>query len=219
MSNDPESPRESTDPAPPRGSTDPAPPEIDVPDGWRLISEEVATPFDVRVVRVTANTRIYEDVDLRTQLADVTDTKATWRFVFASRLRVRPATPPSGALSRLVTERANSRFVEILGDRGFESIDRADTHRFEIGAARTDADPATGHAAGTDSSTEATRYRARVGLDDRSVPVEAYFAAWPSRDGEYLLGGGAYPLSVPGSTSFDPERARDELFSMLRTIR
>lgn len=201
-------------------SHDVPPPTLDVPDGWRLVAEEVTTPFDVRVVRVTANTRIYEDVDLRTRLADVTGTEATWRFVFASRLRIRPANPPSRALARVVVDRANSRFVEILGERGFESVERADTHRLDLGSDRRgDPDAAGGDADRNGSRTEATRYRARVRLDERSVPVEAYFAVWPVGDGEFLLGGGAYPLSGPGSTPWDPEAAREELFSMLRTIR
>ncbi|WP_336022401.1 hypothetical protein [Halobellus salinisoli] len=196
------------------------PPTLDVPDGWRLVSEELTTPFDVRVVTVIANTRIYEDVGLRERLDDVTDSDATWRFVFASRLRIRPAKPPSGALSRLVTDRANSRFVDVLGERGFESIERADAHRLDLGAGQTAAgDAVSGDASEGSSRTAATRYRARVRLDDRSIPVEAYFAAWPAGDGEFLLGGGAYPLSLPESTSFDPEDAREELFSMLRSIR
>jgi len=196
-------------------------PAIDVPAGWRLVAEDVTTPFDIRVVRVTANTRIYEDVDLRTRLADVTGADATWRFVFASRLGIRPANPPSRALSRLVAERANSRFVDVLGERGFESVERADTHRLELDAGRSEdaGDVENADAGKSGSTTEATRYRARVRLDDRSVPVEAYFAAWPVGDGEFLLGGGAYPLSVPESTSWDPEAAREDLFSMLRTIR
>lgn len=200
-------------------ASDVPPPTLDVPDGWRLVSEEVTTPFDVRVVTVTANTRIYEDVDLRERLADVAEAAVTWRFVFASRLRIRPANPPSRALSRLVTERANSRFVDVLGERGFESIDRADARRFDVGAGREADDGAGAGTDGIDPTTEATRYRARVRLDGRSVPVEAYFAAWATGDGEFLLGGGAYPLSVPVPESFDPEDARDELLSMMRSIR
>jgi len=198
-------------------SLDVPPPTLDVPDGWRLVSEELTTPFDVRVVTVTANTRIYEDVALRERLADVTEAAATWRFVFASRLRIRPANPPSRALSAVVTDRANSRFVDVLAERGFESIDRADSRRFDLGAGQ-DA-PARASGDSGRPTTEATRYRASVRFDDRSVPVEAYFAAWPAGDGEFLLGGGAYPLSVPDPESFDPEAARDDLFSMLRSIR
>ncbi|WP_049985369.1 hypothetical protein [Halobellus rufus] len=201
-------------------SPDVSPPTLNVPEGWELVSEELTTPFDVRVVTVTANTRIYEDVDLRERLAEVADADATWRFVFASRLRIRPAKSPSGGLSRLVADRANSRFVEILRERGFESIDRADRHRLDLGAGRSGGVESTdGERPQNGATTEATRYRARVRLDDRSAPVEAYFAAWPVGDGEFLLGGGAYPLSLPGPTSFDPEDAREELFSMLRSIR
>ena len=178
------------------------PPELDVPESWRLVSEESSTPFDVRIVTIRATTRIYEDTDLRERLAAETGTETTWRFVFASRLRIRPAQPPSRALTRLVSDRASSAFVDVLEARGFAAVERADTHRLAVGG----------------DDVDATRYRARVRLDDRDLPVEAYFAAWPS-DGEYLLGGGAYPLSLPGPESFDRNEAREELFGMRRSIR
>jgi hypothetical protein len=177
------------------------PPELDVPGTWRLVSEETTVPFDVRAVTITAATRIYEDVDLRERLAAATGTETTWRFVFASRLRIRPTQRPSGPLTRLVTDRAASSFLDVLEARGFSDIGRADTHRFRV--------------AGDD--VDATRYRARVALDDRDLPVEAYFAVWPS-GGTFLLGGGAYPLSLPGSETFDPETGREELFGMIRSI-
>ena len=182
--------------------SDPAPPELDVPESWRLVSEETATPFDVRVVTISATTRIYEDTALRERLAATNGTETTWRFVFASRLRIRPARSPSAALTRLVADRASTAFVDVLEDRGFSSIDPADTHRFAVGG----------------DDVDATRYRARVRLDDRDLPVEAYFAAWPS-DGAYLLGGGAYPLSLPAGESVDREGSRAELFGMMRSIR
>ncbi|RLM59365.1 hypothetical protein DVK02_01040 [Halobellus sp. Atlit-31R] len=182
-------------------TSDVAPPELDLPDGWRLVSEELTTPFDVRVVRIEANTRIYEDVALRDRLDDVTGTETTWRFVFASRLHISPATSPSTALTRLVEDRATAKFVDVLKARGFSAVERADTHRIDV----------------DHRAVEATRYRARVRVDGSERPVEAYFAAWP--DGtEFLLGGGAYPLTVPEPETFDPERARSELFEMLRSI-
>ena len=180
-----------------------APPSIDVPDGWRLVSEEVTAPFDVRVVRIEAHTQIYEDVELRERLEAATgvDRGTTWRFVFASRLRISPATSPSTALTRLVRDRATSKFVEVLEERGFSGVDRADTHRIDV----------------DHTEVEATRFRAQVRVDGRNRLVEAYFAAWPAGE-EYLLGGGAYPLTVPEPETFDPERAREELFGMLRSI-
>ena len=92
--------------------------------------------------------------------------------------------------------------MDVLEERGFSDIDRADTHRFGVDGDEVDA----------------TRYRARARFDDRSIPVEAYFAAWPATD-EYLLGGGAYPLSLPGSASFDRNEGRDDLLAVMRSIR
>jgi hypothetical protein len=178
------------------------PPELDVPESWRLVSEETSTPFDVRGVTIRATTRIYEDTELRERLAAATGTEATWRFVFASRLRIRPAQSPSRTLTRLVSARASSAFADVLEDRGFSGIERADTHRFVVGG----------------DDVDATRYRAQVRLDDRDLPVEAYFAAWPAGE-EYLLGGGAYPLSLPGPEAFDRDEGREDLFEMMRSIR
>jgi hypothetical protein len=180
-----------------------APPKIDVPESWRLVSEELTSPFDVRVIRIEAHTQIYEDVELRERLeaAAGVERGTTWRFVFASRLRISPATPPSAALTRLLEDRATSKFVDVLEERGFSDVDRVDTHRLDV----------------DHTEVAATRFRAQVRVDRRDRPVEAYFAAWPAGE-EYLLGGGAYPLTVPEPATFDPESAREELFEMLRTI-
>ncbi|MFB6250239.1 MAG: hypothetical protein ABEI27_00895 [Halobellus sp.] len=179
-----------------------SPPKLAIPEDWRLVSEERRMPFDVGVVSVRATTRIYEDDALRERLADATGAATTWRFVFASRLRIRPVTSPSRSLTRLITDRSNTRFRDVLRERGFDVIERADDHRIDVG----------------DATTDATRYRARVRVEDLDIPVEGYFAVWP-HDGTYLLGGGAYPLSLPDSEAFDPERGREELFSMLQSIR
>ncbi|MGQ4556252.1 hypothetical protein [Halobellus sp. GM3] len=191
----------------PRRVGDVPPPEIDVPTGWRLVSEERRTPFDVRVAVASAHTRVYEDASLRERVSESTGAESTWRFVFASRLRIRPSPPPSRALTRLVTDRASVAFLDELEARGFSDIAPADSHRLWIDGSAVDG-----------SAVDATRYRARVVADGLTVPVEAYFAAWPT-EGEFLLGGGAYPLSLPGSAPFDPERGRDELFEMLGSIR
>ncbi|MFB6092749.1 MAG: hypothetical protein ABEK02_07045, partial [Haloquadratum sp.] len=161
------------------------PPELDVPDEWRRVSAEVTTPFEMRLVTVTAHTHVYEDVALRDRLAEATGTEATWRFVFASRLHVRPRPPSSTALTRLVADRAAGRFVETLDDRGFSEVARAGTRRIDLGGGDRDR-----------REVRATRYRAQVSVGDRDLPVEAYFAAWRAGDG-HLLGGGAYPLSLP----------------------
>jgi hypothetical protein len=185
------------------------PPEVDPPPGWRTVSTEVQTPFDAGVVSVRAHTEVLEDESLTETVRDRTGVEATWRFFFASRLRISPRTRASKPLTDLVTDRANRGFVEQLREEGFVDVERVESRRFAV--RRTEA--------------RLTRYRAAVRPGSRHVDVEGYFAVWPE-DGEYLLAGGAYPRAVSGETNaetlqecFDPERFRDELFEMIRSTR
>jgi hypothetical protein len=185
------------------------PPQVDPPSGWRTASTEVLTPFDVGLVSVRAHTVVLEDEALAEAVRDRTGVEATWRFFFASRLRIRPKTSQSKALTNLVTERANRGFVDQLRDKGFEGVESAESRRFAV----------------RDSDATLTRYRAEVPAADRRVGVEGYLAVWPEDD-EFLLAGGAYPRSVPDGehaaelrACFDPEQFRDELFDLVRSTR
>jgi hypothetical protein len=191
-------------------------PRLDPGEGWRLVDATVETPFEAGAVTVTAHTVVYEDVRLREAVAERTDAdpepdpERLWRFAFASRLRLRPRTRPSGALTRLVTNRARSGFVDQLRDRGFESVSRRDVRRFRVG----DADA---RLAGYDAT-------ARVG--DVRLAVDGWVAVWPDGDG-FLMAGGAYPTDVRDDGG-DPEAAaalrerlspaafREELFALVR---
>lgn len=198
--------------------SDVPPPAVPSPEGWRVVSEEATTPFDALVVSVRARTVLLADERLRERVGAATesasggdgdaspDDDATWRFFFASRLRLEPAAPPSRAVTRLVTNRANAGFADVLRGRGFDSVRAADSRPFRIRG----------------ETADLTRYRARVSLRGFVVLAEAYVAVWPD-DGGYLVAGGAYPRRVESgpaagelSALLDPERFREELFEMVR---
>ncbi|MFC5366297.1 hypothetical protein [Salinirubrum litoreum] len=200
----------------------PAPPTL--PDdrltGWRQVEQTTDTPFSIGPVSVTATTVVYEDERLRRTLRAATDIDDRWRFFFASRLAISPATPPSGALRRLVTDRARRGFRDRLRDRGFESPTERGRRTIRID--------------GTDA--EVTAYDATCRLGDLRLSVVGWLAVWPD-DAEFLLAGGAYPTAVAASGleagddrgaadstaalagELTPDTFRDELFSLIRATR
>ncbi|MFC5134608.1 MULTISPECIES: hypothetical protein [Haloferacaceae] len=157
-------------------------------DGWRHVDDTVDRPFAAGPVSVTASTARYER-------ADRPDPRP---FFFASRLRIRPETPPNAALARLVENRARSGFRDRLAERDIGGIEP----RGERTIAVDDPD-----------ATEATlaTFRGRCTLDGEEVPVEAMLAVWEAD--QYLLAGGAYRLDGGAND------ARRELLSLVRAVR
>ncbi|MDS0292914.1 hypothetical protein [Halogeometricum luteum] len=191
-------------------TTGQSPPTVRVPDGWERTASTEETMFDAKLVTVRAHTVVFEDARLAEAVRDRTGADGTWRFFFASRLRLRPKAGGSKALTDLVTARANDGFVDQLRDRGFRDAERTESRRFAVG--RTEAN--------------LTRYRAAVdvgGEQKTTVTAEAYLAVWPA-DGEFLVAGGAYPVSVDGARSaalapsLSPAEHRDELFELIRSV-
>jgi hypothetical protein len=208
------------------GRTRDADPESDVPapqvpvdEDWRRVEATLDTPFDAGVVTVRAHTVVYEDAVVRERVRERTGADALWRFVFASRLALRPRTPTSAALTRLVRNRSEAGFVDQLRERGFEAVDRDATRRFRVG----------------DVDTKLTRYDARLSVAGVELAVEGWVTVWPAQsngDPGYLLAGGAYPTTVEatadgdGTDGTDPATAlreelvpgtfREELFSLIR---
>ncbi|MFC5278857.1 hypothetical protein ACFPM1_08835 [Halorubrum rubrum] len=157
-------------------------------DGWRRVDETTDRPFAAGPVSVTASTVRYERANRPEPRP----------FFFASRLRIRPETPPNAALTRLVENRAKVGFRDRLAERDIEAVEP----RGERTLAVDDPD-----------ATEATlvTFRGRCALDGETVSVEALLAAWEA--GPYLLAGGAYPLDA------DANDARRELLGLVRAVR
>lgn len=174
---------------------------------WTRVESSSETVFDLGPVSVTAATVVFEDRDLRDRVAAETGLDRTWRFAFASRVDV-PGSAESGALRRLVTDRARSGFADRLGTRGFEAVERAGERSL--------------------GDVDATRYAARVAVDGVVVDVEGWLGVRPDpeRTRSFLLAGGAYPRHVreaPDEATraalaalFDPAAFRDDLLAFVR---
>lgn len=161
-------------------------------DGWQRVSETTDRPFTAGPVSVTAGTVRYE----RT-------TTPPRPFFFASRLRIRPLTAPNPALTHLVERQARSGFGDRLTEHNIGAVEHRGDRQISV------SDP------GASRATLSTfRGVCRPTDDIEAVPVEAMLAVWEA--GEYLLGGGAYPLS-DGAAAV--ETARRELLGLIRGVR
>lgn len=192
---------------------DPPAPQVDVPDRWIAVETTTERVFAVSKVTVTATTVVYEDKRPHEEpeserASDGTENGSAFRrFVFASRLRLRPASKPSKPLTKLVTSRAKAGFADRLRERGMEDVDETESRRFRVG----------------DADATLVGYDAECTVEGTRLAVDGWVAVWP-HEGDYVVAGGAYPTSVldgdgDGVDAFDPGRYRDELFSILRTIR
>jgi hypothetical protein len=180
------------------------------PDRWRLVDESVETPFDAGVVSVRAHTLVYEDVDLAERVGDRDD--QVWRFVFASRVGLRPRQPRSKPLTSLVTRQSRSGFADRLRDRGFVAVSDRGTRRFRVG----------------DADATLAEYDATVRADGVTLDVDGWLAVWPDEAGDYLLAGGAYPTAVTDDGGdaaragrlrecLSPGAFREELFEAVKS--
>lgn len=178
--------------------------------GWRQVDSSVETPFDAKVVTVWAHTLVFEDADRGPILTERTGVDTAWRFVFVTRIQIRPNTRPSAALSRVVRSGATDGFEERLADRGFESIRKRDSRSVAIG---------DGDGGGT-----LVTYGARCVVDSIRIPLEGLLAVW-THGGQYYVGGGAYPVSVPQGVDpsavaslITPDSDRRELLELFRSV-
>ncbi|ELZ82210.1 hypothetical protein C455_03334 [Haloferax larsenii JCM 13917] len=185
-----------------------ASPTLPALDGWVRVDESTDRLFQFGLVRVTARTVVYEDDAIRSRVPEAGDD--TWRFLFASRLVIRPRTPPSAALTRLVRNGATTEFKSRLRDRGFSDIQRVDSRTLAV----------------DDGEAEVVHYTATVTVNGVDLLADAYVAVTPV-DGEFLLTGGAYPREVVGGDEetaaalrdvIDPERFREEFFDVVRRM-
>ncbi len=183
------------------------PPDVRPPgQGWRETGASRETVLGLGPVEVTVSTVVFENADLRDRVAAATGLDYAWQFVFAGRVDV-PGSASSGALERLVTDRARSGFADRLRERGFEAVERAGTR--------------------TLGGREATRYVARVPVEGVTVGAEGWIAVRPeaARERSFRLVGGAYPRGVEGAHDeatdasladlFDPSTFRRDLAAFL----
>ncbi|EMA03588.1 DUF6517 family protein [Haloferax denitrificans] len=199
-----------------------APPTFPSLEGWVRVDDATDRPFELGPVSVVARTVVYEDAAIRERVPAAAD--GPWRFLFASRLEIRPHTPPSKALTKLVGKRASAGFRSRLEARGFSDVRRVESRTLRVrvggGGDRDQRDDAT------EAEADVVRYAATVELAGVELAADAYLAVTPV-DGEFLLTGGAYPREVRGGDgetaaalreAIDPERFREELFRVIRRV-
>jgi hypothetical protein len=183
---------------------EPPAPSVDVPDGWTRTESTTERLFSVSKVTVTATTVVYEDQRLA-ERADAAGAGGFRRFGFASRLRLRPSTQPSKPLTKLVASRAKSGFADRLRERGMASVAERESRRFRVD--------------GTDATL--VGYDATCVVDGTELAVDGWVAVWPG-DEDYYVAGGAYPTRVLDGrigVALDPDRFREDLLSMVRSVR
>jgi hypothetical protein len=193
-------------------NADPPTLAADVLEDWHRTETTAETLFELGAIRVTAHTAVYEDRTLRERIRSRVDVDHPWRFVFTTRLVVEPTSSVTGALRRLVTERACRGFTDRLTDRGISDVREVDSRSIRVG----------------DRDADAHRFAGRVELADLTLSVTGWLTVWPS-DGEFLLVGGVYPTAVDaaadeetGATvreAIDPDRFRTSLFDVVRATR
>jgi hypothetical protein len=192
-------------------------------DGWTRTESLSETVFELSAVSVRGHTSIYEDRDLRTAVREASggDLDRMWRFFFATRLVFSPPLPPGigpSAVFSTVAARADTQFVDDLESRGFRDVSRGRGERIRV-----------------DSGDRARlrKYDARLDVDapgERTVtlPVTGFLAVWTT-DGDFRLGGGAYPArSLADALAMDvgddrvatePTTFREELLDLIRAVR
>lgn len=209
----------------------PAPPTLPPLEGWVRVDDATDRPFELGPVSVVARTVVYEDAAIRERVPATAD--GPWRFLFASRLEIRPHTPPSKSLTKLVGKRASAGFRSRLEARGFSDVRRVESRTLRVrvgggGDGQRDAgrDDDTRGDDATESEADVIRYAATVELAGVELAADAYLAVTPV-DGEFLLTGGAYPREVRGGDgetaaalreAIKPERFREELFRVIRGV-
>ncbi|ELZ93311.1 DUF6517 family protein [Haloferax volcanii] len=209
----------------------PAPPTLPPLEGWVRVDDATDRPFELGPVSVVARTVVYEDAAIRERVPATAD--GPWRFLFASRLEIRPHTPPSKSLTKLVGKRASAGFRSRLEARGFSDVRRVESRTLRVrvgggGDGQRDAgrDDDTRGDDATESEADVIRYAATVELAGVELAADAYLAVTPV-DGEFLLTGGAYPREVRAGDAetaaalreaIEPERFREELFRVIRGV-
>jgi hypothetical protein len=196
----------------PERDADPPTVSADVLEGWRRTETNAETLFELGVIRVTAHTAVYEDRALRERIRSRTDVDHPWRFVFTTRIVLEPTSSVTGALRRLVSDRARSGFTDRLRDRGISDVREVDSRSIRV----------------ADADADAHRYAGRVELTELTLSVTGWLTVWPS-DGEFLLVGGIYPTAVEDSAddetaatvraALDPDQFRTSLFELVRATR
>lgn len=190
-------------------------------DGWTQTDRSSEIVFELATASIEGHTVVYEDSTLREAVRDATDGDydRMWRFFFSTRLTFSPSLPPGigpMAVFSTVASEASSQFVDDLQARGFRDIQQGRRERIRV------------------ASGDHARLRSYNGILDVETPdgdaidldVAGFLAVWTT-NGEFRLGGGAYPttsiervLDIDLDTvETDPNQFREDLLGLIRHVR
>jgi hypothetical protein len=212
---------------------------VDVPvpaavaDGgdWELVESGTDSLGHARLVTVRAHRALYDDRGLRERVREATDRDRSWRTFFVSRLVTDPPLTPGIAdlvVRTIAVPRARSRLSADLADRGFADVRELDRSEVALDGrtgrvTRFRARLPLGAGTGPDGATDGDdREPGATGTDPTAdaLTVEALLVVWETGT-EMFAAGGTYPVGqLPGAPGLfaDPERARERLLALVRTI-
>ncbi|ARS90356.1 hypothetical protein [Natrarchaeobaculum aegyptiacum] len=188
--------------------TDPLP--ADLADAWR----PVATLTDERsivAVSITAETTVYEPVE--PPATTPVEASLPLRSLFVTDLSVSPSLStiglePTGLLS-VATSQAKTRFVDVVEERGVTVDGVRDTIAFETPSG----EPGKWHVLEATYPLVADETPA----DADSLTAEAHVVVWPT-DSSFGVVGGTHPLEAVDDRPVDPERDRDRIARLVRSV-
>ncbi|MFC4543017.1 hypothetical protein ACFO5R_13900 [Halosolutus amylolyticus] len=187
---------------------------------WRPAGTRTGTT-SVLVASITAETTLYEPVGTASTLAELGASDVPLRSLFAVDLEFSPPLPSLGVSPRAVfsmaAPKARGQFVDTIEDEGLIVDGTRETHAFEA------ANGTEGRWFVLDVSYPIASGVAADGPD--RLPAETHVAVWPTET-TYGMAGGTTPLEMPadvaasidGEISIDPERDRERIAELVRSI-
>lgn len=184
----------------------------DLREAWRPVTT-LTDDRSIVAVSVTAETTIYEPVE--PPATTPVEASLPLRSLFVTDLTVSPSLStiglePTGLLS-MAASQANDRFVDAAEARGVTVDGTRETIAFESPSG----EPGKWHvleatyplAAGDDATP----------ADADSLTAEAHVVVWPT-DSSFGVVGGTHPLEAVGDRAIDPERDRDRIARVVRSL-
>jgi hypothetical protein len=189
-----------------------------VPGTWRRVGTRTGST-NVLVTTITAETTVYKPAEA-TALDELGSSEIPVRSLFTVDLSFSPSLStfgmsPKGVFST-AAPKAKRQFIGVIKDEGVVVEETRETLSFE----RPDGTAGKWYVLDVSYPLDP-----ELGTERSTIPAETNVAIWPTEDA-YGMAGGTLPLVLPdevadalgGSLELDPERDRETIASLIRTI-